>query len=167
MYIALGPTGCTLDGNVFHSFTYTASATGGAATITADQILVTPAFLAPETAQFTFTAPWGAGSGQTQTSAIRYTAALASIDTKHGQLNLLLGGHKVGSHGRATVAESSGGQGGLLVYKQCGGSGCQSKLEDSLLFSPVKMMVIREQVSVTNATLSGFTASVNRCYLCP
>jgi hypothetical protein len=166
MYIALGPGGCTLGGNVFHSFTYTGSASGGAAKITAFQILVTPTFLAPETAQFTFSAPWSAGSGQTQTSVIGYTAALGPVATKQGQLNLLMGGVNVASHGRAIVHETSG-VAKLFVYDQCGGSACESKLDDSVLFSPVKVMAIRQQVNVVRATLSGFTASVNRCYLCP
>ncbi len=72
-YIALGAQGCTLNGDVFANFSYFAGASGGAATITADQVTVTPLVVVPATARFNFSAPWSVAQDQTQDSIIRYT----------------------------------------------------------------------------------------------
>jgi len=53
-YIPLGAVGCTLNGDVFANFSYRASATHGAVTITADQIMLTPFVVVPQTARFNF-----------------------------------------------------------------------------------------------------------------
>jgi hypothetical protein len=156
-YIALGSTGCTLDRNVFANFTYSARSSGGAAMITAGQIQITPLFIAPETAQFNYSAPWSAGAGQTQDSIMTYTVALPSGTTTE-QLNLILGSARVGANGSVTVRESTS-VGNLSVSNQ--------KTTDSITFSPVTMLKITNHVNLSAAKLSGFDSSLNRCYLCP
>src|SRR6516165_7196212 len=86
-YIALGAEGCTFNGNVFANFAYSASASGGATMIRADQITVVPLLILPETARFSFSAPWSVGKGQKQDSIISYTAVLPCGNTQRAQLD--------------------------------------------------------------------------------
>jgi hypothetical protein len=157
-YIALGAGGCTLDRNTFANFTYSARASGGAAMITADQIQVTPLFIAPETAQFNYSGPWKAGTGQTQDSIISYTVALPSGNTTTEQLNLILGSAHVAANGGVTIRELTT-VGHLSVSNR--------KTADSITFSPVSMLKITDHVSLSAASLSGFDSSLNRCFPCP
>jgi hypothetical protein len=148
-----------VDGNTFANFTYSARASGGAALITADQIHLKPLFIAPETAQFNYSGPWKAGTGQTQDSIISYTVALPSGNTTTEQLNLILGSARVRANdGRVTVRESTS-VGNLSVSIR--------KTVDSIAFSPVTMLKVMDHVSLSAASLSGFDSSLNRCDLCP
>src|SRR5215469_15157402 len=96
-YIALGAEGCTFNGNVFANFAYSASASGGATMIRADQITVVPLLILPETPRFSFSAPWSVGKGQKQDSIVSYTAVLPCGDTQPAQLDLTLGAAHIGS----------------------------------------------------------------------
>ncbi len=113
IYEALGSTRCTLDGNVFYNFIYTGTSTCGAARVTANEVMVTPAFLARATAQLTFSDRWNVLAFGTKTSLIR------------------------------------------------------SKLYDSHAFLRLKTLAMSHEMNVVRASLSGFTASLNLCYLCP
>src|SRR5215472_8159139 len=68
-----GRAGCTLNGDVYANFSYSVRVSGGAATVTADQIIVTPFVVVPAASRFNFSAPWRVGQKQTQESVIRYT----------------------------------------------------------------------------------------------
>jgi len=169
-YIALGAQGCTFDGNVFANFAYSASASGGAPIIKADQIEVTPLFLAPETTRFSFAAPWSVGRHQTQDSVISYSTVLPCGDTHPAQLELTLGvAHVGGIIGGVTVDESTN-VGNLSVFDRCT-EVCQVKISDSFNFNPVSVLITSEHVNVSGGTggasLKEFTAQLNLCYLCP
>lgn len=169
-YIALGAEGCTFDGNVFANFTYSAKSTGGAAIVRADQITAVPAFLAPETTRFTFSAPWAVATEQSQDSAIGYTVVLPCGDTRTAQLGLLLGSTQIKNIFGGVTVEESTNLGKLNVFTRCT-EVCQTKTSDSLNFSPVTVLLINEHVNITGgnggASLDEFTAQLNLCYLCP
>ena len=168
-YIALGAQGCNLNGDVFANFSYAASASGGAATIMADQIIVTPLVVVPATARFNFSAPWSVDRDQTQDSVIRYTIVPPPGGTVPFQLQLTLGTAKVGGIiGSVTVNESTN-VGGLSVFDSCT-EVCQTKANDSLNFDPVSVVLVRDYVSLSGGTggaaLSEFGAALDRCMLC-
>ena len=169
-YIALGAEGCAFDGNVFGNFTYSAKSTGGAHIVKADQITVVPAFLAPETTRFTFSAPWAVGSEQSQDSAIGYTVVLPCGDARTAELDLLLGSTQIKNIFGGVTVEESTNLGKLNVFTRCT-EVCQTKTSDSLNFSPVNVLLIDEHVNITGgnggASLNEFTAQLNLCYLCP
>ena len=105
-YISLGAQGCTLNGDVFANFSYVAGATGGGATITADQILVTPLLIGHWAASLNFSAPWSVDQDQTQESAISYTIVPPPGGTAPSGLELRLGPARVeGIIGAAVVDE--------------------------------------------------------------
>jgi hypothetical protein len=169
-YIALGAEGCTFDGNVFANFAYSANASGGAVAIQADQILLTPSFLAPGTTRFNFSAPWSVGRDQTQNSIISYSAVLPCGDTRPAQLELILvPGHIGGLIGAVRVNESTN-VGNLSIFDRCL-EVCQIQTTDSLNFSPVSVLIISDHVNISGGTggasLKEFDTQLNLCYLCP
>jgi hypothetical protein len=169
-YIALGAEGCTFNGNVFANFAYSASASGGATMIRADQITVVPLLILPETARFSFSAPWSVGKGQKQDSIISYTAVLPCGNTQRAQLDLTLGAPHIGSMiGSVTVDETTD-VGDLHVFDRCVELCQPPKANDSLQFSPVSVLLISDHVSLSGglggASLSEFASALNRCILC-
>jgi hypothetical protein len=118
-YIALGAQGCTLNGDAYANFSYSAGASGGAATVTADQIIVTPLVVVPATSRFSFSAPWSVDQNQTQESVIRYTIVPPSGWTLPFQRQLMLGTAQIaGIIGRVTVNEITN-VGNLTVFTHC------------------------------------------------
>lgn len=168
-YMALGAGGCTFGGVTFANFTHAAKASGGAPVIKADQITVVPVLVIPETAQFTFSAPWSVANTQSQVSVIRYTAVLPCGDTAPAELNLSLGPAQVGGIvGSASVQETTN-VGNLSVFETCA-EVCQTKSSDRLQFKPVSVLLITEVVRLTGGTggawLHQFSAALNRCIPC-
>ena len=168
-YIALGAQGCALNGDVFANFSYRAGADGGASTITADQITVTPLAVVPATAKFNFSAPWSVDPGQTQESVIRYTIVPPAGLTVPSELRLALGTAIVGGIiGHVRVRESTN-IGKLSVFNQCT-EVCQIKANDSLDFDPVSVVLVTHRVGLSGgsggASLTDFGAALDRCPLC-
>jgi hypothetical protein len=168
-YIALGAQGCTLNGDVFANFSYVASASGGAATITADQITVTPLVVVPATARFNFSAPWSVDQDQTQDSVVRYTVVPPPGGTAPSQLQLTLGSAQVRGIIGSVMVDESTNVGELSVSVRCT-EVCQTKSKDSLNFDPVSVVLVRDHVSLSGGTdgasLSEFGVALDRCPLC-
>ena len=168
-YIALGAEGCTFDGTIFANFAYSASASGGASTIRADQITVVALLIVPSTAGFNFSAPWSVAKEQTQDSIISYTAVLPCGDVQTAQLSLTLGTARIGGIiGSVTVNETTN-VGKLSVLDRCTEI-CQTKISDSLKFNPVSVILISDHVSLSGgnggSSLSEFASALNRCIPC-
>ena len=168
-YIALGAQGCNLNGNVFANFSYAARAGGGAATITADQINVTPFVVVPAAARLNFSAPWSVDQDQTQDSVIKYTIVPPPGATVPFQLQLTLGIAKVGGIIGSVMVNESTNVGRISVFDRCT-EVCQFKTNESLDFDPVSVVLIRNHVSLSGGTggasLSEFGAVLDRCRLC-
>ncbi len=168
-YIALGAQGCTLNGDVYANFSYSAGASGGAATVTADQIIVTPLVVVPATSRFSFSAPWSVDQNQTQESVIRYTIVPPSGWTVPSQRQLMLGTAQIaGIIGRVTVNEITN-VGKLSVFTRCT-EVCQAQTNGSLNFDPVSVVLVTDHVHISGgnggASLNEFGALLNRCVLC-
>jgi hypothetical protein len=168
-YIALGAQGCTLNGDVFANFSYSADASGDAATITADQIIVTPLVIVPAVARFNFSAPWSVDRDQKQESVIRYTIVPPPGGAAPFRLQLTLGTPLVGGIiGGVRVTEITN-VGHLSAFVRCT-EVCQIKANDSLEFDPVSVVLVSDHVSLSGGTggasLSEFGAAVDRCSLC-
>jgi hypothetical protein len=155
-YITLGAEGCTFDGNSFANFAYSAHASGGAAVVKADQIVITPLLLPPEEARLSFSAPWAIGQGQTQDSVISYTVVLPCGDTQPALLDLTLGAAQIGGIIASVTVDETTNVGKLNVLNRCV-EVCQEKSSDSLNFKPVSVLLIRNHVS-----LSGGVGAVHR-----
>jgi hypothetical protein len=168
-YIALGAQGCTFDGDVFANFTYAAGASGGGATITADQILITPHLIVPLGASLNFSAPWSVDQGQTQDSVIRYTIVPPPGGTTPSGLKLTLGSALVGGIIGAAAVHELTNVGNLTVFNRCT-EVCQEKTNDSLAFDPVSVVLVTHRVRLLGGTggasLDGFGAVLDRCILC-
>jgi len=168
-YIALGAEGCTFNGNVFANFAYSASASGGATTIRADQITVVPLLLPLETARFSFSAPWSVGKDQTQDSVISYTPVLPCGDTASALLELTLGSAHISSIIGVVKVDETTNVGKLNVFDRCVEL-CQTKTNDSLQFNPVSVLLISAHVSLSGglggASLNEFASALNRCIPC-
>jgi hypothetical protein len=168
-YMALGANGCTLSGIVFANFSYTASASGGATKIGSEHITVTPTFVVPETARFSFSAPWKVGNEQSQESVIKYTAVLPCGDMRPAELDLALGVASVGGIiGSVTVNESTN-VGALSVFDRCTEI-CQTKTNDRLQLEPVSVLLVTDHVKLSGgnggASLNEFTSALNLCIPC-
>jgi len=168
-YIALGAQGCNLNGDVFANFSYAARAGGGAATITADQIFVTPLVVVPAAARLNFSAPWSVDQGQTQDSVIRYTIVPPPGGTLPSQLQLTLGSAQVGGIIGSVMVNESTNVGRLNVFDRCT-EVCQIKTNDAFNFEPVSVVLVRDHVGLSGGTsgasLSEFGAALDRCPLC-
>jgi len=168
-YIALGAQGCTLNGDVFANFSYFGGGSYGGATITSDQILVTPLFVVPAAAELNFSAPWSADQGQTKESVIRYTIVPPPSGTVPIQLQLRLGPVQVGGITGAAVVDEVTNVGNLTVLIHCT-EVCQEKTNDSLDFVPVSVVLVTHRVRLLGGTrgvsLNGFGAALDRCILC-
>jgi hypothetical protein len=168
-YIALGAEGCTFNGNVFANFAYSASASGGATTIRADQITVVRLLLPLETARFSFSAPWSVGKDQTQDSVISYTTVLPCGDAAAALLELTLGSAHIYSIIGVVKVDETTNVGKLNVFDRCVEL-CQTKTNDSLQFNPVSVLLISAHVSLSGglggASLNEFASALNRCIPC-
>ena len=168
-YIALGAQGCTLNTDVFANFSYRAGASGGAATITADQIIVTPFVLIPAAARLNFSAPWSVVQDQTQESVVTYTVVPPSGGATPSQLQLSLGAASVGGIIGAVVVHESTNVGNFSVSNRCT-EVCQAKANGSLDFDPVSVVLVTDHVHLSGGTgrasLSEFGATLDRCPLC-
>lgn len=168
-YIRLGAEGCTFVGITFANFAYSADASGGARTVTAEKITVTPTLVVPEEARFSLSAPWDVGKGQALDSFIHYTAVLPCGDTRPALLDLALN-HSVieGITGAVSVDESAN-VGKLSVFDRCADS-CQNKPDDSHQFTPVSVVLITDHVKLNGgmdgASLTGFWSGINLCIPC-
>jgi hypothetical protein len=169
-YVALGAGGCTSGTLVFANFAYSASAAGGAPTISAHQITVTPMLIVPQTTAFSFSASWSVSHpAHSQDSIIKYTAVLPCGATQPAELDLTLGSAQVGGIvGSVTVRESTN-VGNLTVFDRCT-EVCQSKTSDRLQIEPVSVVLVTEHVSLVGGTggasLNAFTSAVNLCIPC-
>jgi hypothetical protein len=154
---------------VFANFSYVAGASGGGATITADQILVTPLMIVPLGASLNFSAPWSVDQGQTQESIIRYTIVPPPGGTTPSGLQLRLGPALVGGIIGAAAVHELTNVGNLTVFNRCT-EVCQEKTNDSLDFDPVSVMLVTHHVRLLGGTggasLHGFGAVLDRCPLC-
>lgn len=168
-YIALGSQGCELAGVVYANFTYQGSSTGGAPVIQSGDIEVTPSVVVPSTGNFTFAAPWAVNGGQSQTSKITYSAAIANGQTSSDALSLALGPVQIGAMGSATVTEKTN-VGTLQVFESCGEVACQRKGNDNLQFSNALVVLVNEEVDVVGTegftALKSYEASLNSCVPC-
>lgn len=168
-YISLGASGCTFGGIVFANFKYSGSAKGGAALIKASQITVDPTEIPTRTASFRFSAAWSVSGEQSQKSKIKYTASLPNGDTVQSDLGLTLGTAQIGALGAVTVNEGSN-VGSLQVSESCNEITCQTRANDNLLFNPVSVVMIEEDVSLKGSlgatSLDEFDSSVNLCAPC-
>jgi len=168
-YIALGAQGCTLNGDVFANFSYFAGGPYGGATITADQILVTPLVVVPAAAALNFSAPWSVDQDQTQESVIWYTIVPPPSGTVPFQLQLRLGPARVGGITGAAVVDEVTNVGNLTVLLRCI-EVCREKTNDSLDFDPVSVVLVTHRVRLLGGTrgvsLNGFGAALDRCIFC-
>ncbi|HKE22868.1 MAG TPA: hypothetical protein VKB88_10790 [Bryobacteraceae bacterium] len=168
-YISLGAQGCTLNGDVFANFSYRAGASGGAATITADQIIVTPFVLVPAAAKLNFSAPWSVVTDQTQESVIRYTIVPPPGGATPSQLQLALGTASIGGIIGAVAVNQPTNVGNFSVFIRCT-EVCQGQTNGSLDFDPVSVVLVTHHVHLSGGTggasLSEFGATLDRCPLC-
>jgi hypothetical protein len=168
-YIALGAQGCSLNGDVFANFSYSTGASGGGATITADQIFVTPLVAVPATAVLNFSAPWSVDPDQTQESVIRYTIVPPPGGTLPSQLQLRLGTALVGGITGGVAVHELTNVGNVTVFNRCT-EVCQDKTHASLDFDPVSVVLVTHHVRLLGGTggasLNEFGAALDRCILC-
>jgi hypothetical protein len=168
-YIALGAQGCTLNGDVVANFSYRGGASGGAAMITADQIVVTPLVIIPAAAKLNFSAPWSADQDQTQESVISYTIVPPSGGAATSRLELTLGTASVGGMIGTVAVHESTNLGKLSVFNRCT-EVCQTTTNDRLDFDPVSVVLVTAHVHLSGGTggalLSDFGATLDRCLLC-
>jgi len=173
-YIALGAQGCTLDGDVFANFSFSVTSSIAATTITANQIIVTPQIIVPTTAVLKFSGPWKAAAGQTLDTVIQYTIVPPPVSDPTTtpapwELDLSLGGAHIGGIiGSVTVNETTN-VGNLTVFERCADV-CQIEPTASLKFAPVSVILVSDHVSISGgnggASLTDFSAALNRCPLC-
>jgi hypothetical protein len=154
---------------VYANFSYSAGATGGAASVTADQIILTPLIVVPATSRFSFSAPWSVDPNQTQESIIRYTIVPPPGLTVPSERQLTLGSVQVGGiFGRVAVNEITN-VGKVSVFTRCT-EVCQTQTTGSLDFDPVSVVLVTDHVHLSGgnggASLNGFGAALNRCVLC-
>jgi len=168
-YVALGAQGCTINGNVFANFSYRARGDGGATTITADQIMVTPLVVVPAAAKLNFSAPWSVDQQQTQDSVISYTIVPPPDGPAASQLQVTLGTASVAGIIGAVAVHESTNVGDLNVFTRCM-EVCQTNTNGSLYFDPVSVVLVRHQVNLSGGTggasLKEFRAAIDRCPLC-
>ena len=92
----MASAGCVLGNITVSGFAYTASASEGAAQITADQIAVTPLLAPTGTFGLQFAAPWSVASGQKQGSNISYRVASSTASVQVEQVRLDGSGFQAG-----------------------------------------------------------------------
>jgi hypothetical protein len=168
-YIALGANGCTLAGTVYANVSYSATASGGAAKITPQQIAVIPQFEVPATGTFSFSAAWKVDQGQLQDTVITYTAVPPCGRTGREELRLALGtAHIGGIIGLVDVSETTN-VGNLDVNEHCAEI-CEFKGSDSRDFNAVSVVLMTHHVHLgggsEGASLNEFRATLDTCPLC-
>ena len=121
-YIELASAGCTLGSLQVADFAYHAKASGGAAEITAKEIMVKPLLVPVGSFALQFSAPWDVQSGQDQFSNITYHVVAASTATPVQEVRVDGNGFKVGLYGSVVVNEALGATAAtrdLEVYEKC------------------------------------------------
>jgi hypothetical protein len=149
--------GCTLGTLTVSRFTYKASAKGGAATITPEQIAVEPLLAPVGNAGLQFTAPWKADKGQAQGSQITYRVVAGPASTPPSkqikQLMLNGSGFTGGLVTSAIVTEAAAAASvasALTVYEKCGAATvCQTKTSSSVIIKPASALVVSDKVALT------------------
>lgn len=170
-YIALGAGGCSIGNVTFANFSYPTSTTN---TIPANEIVVTPLAIVFDPG-LTFTAPWAAASGQSESSMIGYTVSFNSLTplATSGLLKLLLGTAKISNIIGSVEVDETATEGNvadmLSVYEKCT-EVCTIKSSDQLAFSPVNTLHVTDKVTITGgnggASLSGYTVYFVSCPAC-
>jgi hypothetical protein len=137
-YIAMSSASCSLGNLQLSGFAYKASASGGAAEITADQITVTPALIPTGTFGLQFSAPWSVQSGQKQGSNITYHVTSSNPSVQVEQVRLDGNGFQSGILGSVVVNEALGtiaAARSLEVYLKCT-EVCRSRTSSQLTLTP-------------------------------
>lgn len=154
---------------MFANFSYSASASGGATKVGAEQIAVTPTLIVPETARFSFSAPWKVGAAQSQDSVIKYTAVLPCGDMRSAELDLTLGVSSVGGIIGSVIVNEATNVEALSVFDRCTEI-CQSKTDDTRKFDPVSVLLVTDRVKLRGgnggASLNEFASALNLCIPC-
>jgi hypothetical protein len=174
-YIALGSEGCLLGSVVVSNFAYHAKSAGGAMTITASDVSVTP-LLAPtavtSTVGLQFAAPWSVVSQQGQRSVITYKVSSASVSQLVQQVRLDGEGFTGGQFTAAIVSESVATPAAaysLKVYMQCT-EVCRSNTSASTVITSSPSLVIDDNVSLHSTmgstSITGFTDWFVVCLAC-
>jgi len=172
-YIALGSAGCILGNLQVADFAYRAKASGGAAEITAEQIMVMPLLPPVGTFGLQFGAPWDVQSGQDQFSGVTYHVAASSTATPVQELRLDGNGFKAGLFGSVVVNEvvaTAAATHDLQVYEKCEEI-CSSKTSATLDLKPAaSTLVVADAVALKSelgpASLTSFVDWFVICIPC-
>ncbi len=150
-YIALGATGCTLDGLTFNNFGYTPTNAPAATSIT-----VTPSLLG---LLFQFNSSWFAGSGQVVDSTIVFTISAASAIINDLTLSL----DAAACTGTGTVGLTENASNGVTLLATCINGTITNPAP--VTFAPVKSLTVHKDLGLNGntgtAAVSQFTNSVS------
>ncbi len=151
-YIALGATGCTVDGLTFNNFSYAPIGNPPAAT----SITVRPSLLG---LSFQFNSSWGVISAQGMESTIGFTVSAASAIIN--DLTLSLDTASCPGTGTVVLSESASNGVGLLATCMNGTITNPAPVN----FAPVSSLTIRKDLSLIgnsdSASVNQFTNSVS------
>lgn len=172
-YIALGSAGCVLGNLTVSGFAYKASASGGAAEITADQITVTPLLPPVGTFGLQFAAAWSVDTGQSQGSHIAYHVLSPATSSQVQQVRLDGNGFRAGMFGSVVVREvlaTPATTRELQVYLECT-EVCRSKTSAELnLTPPAGALAVADRVTLQSklgvAAMTSFTDWFVVCIPC-
>jgi len=172
-YIAMASAGCVVGNLTVSDFAYKASASGGAAEITADQITVTPALAPVGTYGLQFAAPWSVESGQKQGSNIAYHVSSPTTSVQVHQVRLDGSGFQAGLLGSVVVNEALGAAAttrSLQVYLKCT-EVCRSQTSTELnLTPPSGVLVVADKATLQSTqgavAMTGFTDWFVVCIPC-
>ena len=172
-YMAMASLGCELGSLTVSGFTYTASAGGGAAEITADQIAVTPLLPPVGTFGLQFAAPWSVEAGQSQGANITYRVTSSAGTLPVQQVNLDGAGFKAGLFGSIVVNEvlaTPAATRSLEVYLKCL-EVCRSQTSAELnLTPPAGALAVADKATLQSkqgaAAMTGFTDWFVVCIPC-
>jgi hypothetical protein len=150
-YIALGTGGCILGSLQVGAFAYKASASGGAAKITADQITVTPLLAPVGSFALQFSAPWSVESTQSQGSHITYHIGSPTTTMQIQQITLDGSGFQAGMFGNVIVNEAAATPAvafDLQAYLKCD-EVCRSKTSSMVTLQPAAgALVVTDRVNL-------------------
>jgi hypothetical protein len=172
-YMALGSAGCELGNLQVTNFKYHAKAAGGAAEITADQVMVTPLLAPTGTYGLQFAAPWTVEAGQREGSNVIYHVVSQNPSIKVEQIRLDGAGFQAGPEGSVEVNETLAtpvSTRDLQVYLKCTDT-CRSQTSDQLaIASTAAALTVGDQVTLHSkqgtASMTGFTDWFVVCAAC-
>jgi hypothetical protein len=177
-YMSSAAVGCTLGNLKVSGFTYKASAKGGAAKITPEEITVQPLLPPIGIVGLQFTAPWKADTGQAQGSQINYKVLAPPSSTPPGtqikQLTLDGSGFTGGRVTTATVTETAASASvayALPIYEKCGSATvCQTKTSATATITPTSALAVFDNVALKakkgSTTIGNFTDWFSTCPPC-